>query len=600
MDMPIVASTEKLDGLPPYQYESLSSPSRFRLLELLPGDEDDPVSYRLHAADWKCPPAYEAVSYAWGDANHTHPSVCDGFRHMISLNLRDGLIAMRTKDRSRLLWVDAVCIDQTNTKERGQQVSHMRLIYEGASRVLVWLGPDVNFQGKKAITAIKGIARECLRKGSGKMGIDELSLNSVDELWDVLPTERLDGIRSVSPEAWRAMAWLFSRPWFSRLWVIQEVNSNQDVQVQCGGSQVSWDVTVVVASYIERHPTIHRSWGFPESNYSNAYYMRRRFWHQQVSLPSLLNWGRSFKASEPLDRIYALMGMPPFTKMHPPLTADYSLSKRMLYEDVAIRCIRQMQNLRVLSYSQHFEDDKSFPSWAPQWDREACYREINDSLTKVHWKASGNKGLLTDVETTPGVLRVTGFVFDSVESVSPLGEAVWSHGQPDHPIVKFWEREKRQPTTYPTGETNLDAFSLVMTTGLGQNLRKASENMDVFKANFAAYLRQLSCYSIHDPTAYRPAIGVEKAGNWFDYEDLVRHKCRNRYLLRTRKGYLGLGPACRVGDLVCILFGGEVPFILRRKKGYFQFVGDAYVHGIMEGETMKNPDICKETQFEIH
>lgn len=589
-----------MGALPQYQYKLLSSPSQFRLLELLPGNEDDPISYLLHTADWKCPSAYEAVSYAWGDVNDTYPSICDGFQQTISVNLRDGLIAMRAKDRSRLLWVDAICIDQANTEERGQQVSHMRLIYEGATRVLVWLGPDVNSKGKQAITAIKEIGRECLRKNTRKMGIDELSLSSVDELWGVLPTERLDGLYSDNPETWKTIAWLFSRSWFSRLWVIQEVNSNRNVQVLCGGSQVSWDVAILVASYIRRHPTINRYSGFHESNYTNAYYMRRRFWFQQVSLPSLLNWGRSFKASEPLDRVYALMGMPPFLEIDCQWAADYSLSKRALYEDVAIRSIRQMQNLRVLSYSQHFEEERDFPSWVPQWDREPYYREINDSLTKVHWKASGNKPLLENLQITPGVLRVAGCVFDSVKSLHPLGEAVWSHHQSDHPAVKLWESEKSKPTTYPTGETNIEALSLVMTTGVGQNLRKASENMNLLKANFEAYLGQLLRGSGHDSTAYSPVEETETAGDLFLYEDLVTHKCRNRALLCTVKGYLGLGPVCEVGDLVCVLFGGETPFILRPKNGCFLFVGDVYVHGIMEGEAVKALNMYRTTQFEIH
>ncbi|KAI1748758.1 heterokaryon incompatibility protein-domain-containing protein [Xylaria castorea] len=597
---PITASAGKEEGTPQYRYQRLSSLSKFRVLELFPGVDDEPVSYRLHTADWKAPPAYEAVSYAWGDVSHKHPAICDGFQHMISLNLRDGLIAMRLRDCSRMLWVDFICIDQRNTEERGQQVSIMRSIYEGASRVLVWLGPDTESRGKQAIAAMREITRECLKRGVNNKGVDEASLKSVDELWDVLPTERLEGPRSDNPETWKSLAWIFSRPWFSRLWVIQEVNSNKDVQLLCGSCHVSWDVAVVAASYIRRHASIYRHWGFPESNYPNAYYMRRRFWLQQVSLPSLLNWGRSFKASESLDRVYALMGMPSFTKMRVPWTADYSRPKRILYEDVATKCIQNMQDLRVLTYSQHSQEGKNFPSWVPQWDREALYEPINDSLTKVHWKASGNKGLSKDTEIAAGVLRITGVVFDVVESMCPLGDAMWAHRQTDHPVLQFWERQRREPRAYPTGETNLEAFSFVMTAGLGHDLRKASENRKLFNANFAAYLSHLLRSSAYNPTTYRSVTAAGKGGNWSHYDDLVRRKCRNRALLLTKRGYLGLGPACQVGDHVCILRGGEVPFILRPINGHFRLVGDAYIHGIMEGEGMISPKTFKQEQFEIY
>ncbi|KAI1159661.1 heterokaryon incompatibility protein-domain-containing protein [Nemania serpens] len=599
MNTPLPALLGEEHDLPPYQYERLSSPSQFRVLELLPGGgDDDPVSYRLHTADWKSPPAYEAISYAWGDVIHKYPSICDGRQHMVSLNLRAGLIAMRSRDRSRFIWVDSICIDQKNIEERGQQVTLMRVIYQGASQVLVWLGIDESSQGSRAIAAMEEIANKCLNQGTSKRQADELNLSLVEELWDLLPVEELDGLGS-DTKAWEALTWLFSRSWFGRLWVIQEVNSNQNIQMLCGCSQVSWDVAVLVASYIRRHSNINSRWGFPESYYSNAYYMRRRFWHRKVSLPALLHWGRSFNATEPLDRVYALMGMPPFTKMHPPLTANYSQSKVMLYENIATRCIRETKNLRVLAYSQHPEEDKSFPSWVPQWDREARYEAINDSLTKVQWESSGKRGLPPEVEVISGILRVTGLIFDSVERVRPLGDAVWCSSQLDHPVVGIWREQGAKSVTYPTGETNLEAFSLAITAGLGQNLRKASENMDVFKASFAAYLEELLQACMHDPN---PSSGMREGigKHWFDYEDLVRRKCRNRTLFWTKTGYLGLGPACQEGDLVCILFGSEVPFILRRRNGHFQLIGDAYVHGIMEGAVINSAEPCKETQFDIH
>jgi hypothetical protein len=78
-----------------------------------------------------------------------------------------------------------------------------------------------------------------------------------------------------------------------------------------------------------------------------------------------------------------------------------------------------------------------------------------------------------------------------------------------------------------------------------------------------------------------------------EYEDYIRPfnrsavpRCMYRSFLVTERGYLGLGSRNTVAlqDYVCVLRGGAVPFILRKRgDGYWGLVGEAYVHGIMDG-----------------
>lgn len=67
---------------------------------------------------------------------------------------------------------------------------------------------------------------------------------------------------------------------------------------------------------------------------------------------------------------------------------------------------------------------------------------------------------------------------------------------------------------------------------------------------------------------------------------LIENACANRCLLGTSKGYIGIAGACEPQDLVCILFGADVPFILRRKGSQYILIGEAYIHGIMDGEAV--------------
>lgn len=91
-----------------YRYQDLPSPFSFRLAELLPGEEGDPVTCLLHVAEWPDLPDYGALSYAWGDLNARATITCEGKRIEVTQSLYGGLAQVRYKDRSRLLFADAL------------------------------------------------------------------------------------------------------------------------------------------------------------------------------------------------------------------------------------------------------------------------------------------------------------------------------------------------------------------------------------------------------------------------------------------------------------------------------------------------------------
>lgn len=99
-----------MSGYPekPYQYERLPALTSIRILELLPGADEDPVSCLLHLTDLSNPVQYEAISYAWGDANIKVPINCDGKRIGVTQNLQTALKYFRFPSKSRFLWADAL------------------------------------------------------------------------------------------------------------------------------------------------------------------------------------------------------------------------------------------------------------------------------------------------------------------------------------------------------------------------------------------------------------------------------------------------------------------------------------------------------------
>jgi hypothetical protein len=104
---------------PTYQYEELSSEGRWiRLLKLLPGTSDDKICLELFTAELENAPSYEAISYCWGDPNDLEEVICCGNTMDITYSLYSGLERFRYPEKERILWADAICINQSDNKEK--------------------------------------------------------------------------------------------------------------------------------------------------------------------------------------------------------------------------------------------------------------------------------------------------------------------------------------------------------------------------------------------------------------------------------------------------------------------------------------------------
>ncbi|KAK8115703.1 Heterokaryon incompatibility [Apiospora sp. TS-2023a] len=114
--------------------------SEVRFLKLLPGRFDEAIHCNLQVGSLDSPPAYEALSYVWGDAFVTKPVYVDGHLFNATSNLEAALRHLRYRWRPRLLWVDAICINQADNGEKNYQVPLMGRIYSECSQTVAWLG----------------------------------------------------------------------------------------------------------------------------------------------------------------------------------------------------------------------------------------------------------------------------------------------------------------------------------------------------------------------------------------------------------------------------------------------------------------------------
>ena len=165
----------------PYAYEPLSkNPDEIRLLKLMPPSSSGNIEIEIIRVSSSAPPAYEALSYVWGPPERTHevtvktsskkcfPRLSRGRRFLfghskfklshlaISRNLFIALQHLRFAKKPRLLWIDAICINQDNISERSEQVNKMASIYGNAQLVILWLGEEAH-QSSSAIETLRAL-----------------------------------------------------------------------------------------------------------------------------------------------------------------------------------------------------------------------------------------------------------------------------------------------------------------------------------------------------------------------------------------------------------------------------------------------------------
>ena len=194
-------------------YSPLQGNTIIRLLVLNPGSLGSPLECAFLYCDLvsRNLPTYEAISYAWGDPSDTREVSCNGHTLRITQSLHGVFERIRCLDRVRYVWADALCINQKDTRELGQQVSIMQDIYRSANRVLVWLGNDV--QGK----AHEAFALCCTIVEHWRIPPNKPIVDGFLEYQDMISTAvegELDPFPLVSAEVWDSLTKLFNLPWF--------------------------------------------------------------------------------------------------------------------------------------------------------------------------------------------------------------------------------------------------------------------------------------------------------------------------------------------------------------------------------------------------
>jgi hypothetical protein len=306
----------------PYAYTPLNYKLglEIRLLVVQPGEPSDQLRCDIIHVNLEDEPDYEAVSYTWasddGDATLSRSIYCDVDKYIsVTINCDKALRQLRRRDLKRRLWIDAVCIDQSNINERNHQVSLMRRVYSQARsvRICVWehiFMPDWADYGKFF---------RCLQNGSKES--------------------------MVGTEEWLLfmMVQLFSLRYFTRAWVVQEVALARTAYLL-----VNDDELLLSRKVMEQLSLIAG-----QHNYQVPAVLRSRLGAHSTPFTSIvacLRAGISCECTDARDKVFAVLGLMD-THSRSLIPVDYTLDVESVYASAVIALVARSGNLDLLSYA---------------------------------------------------------------------------------------------------------------------------------------------------------------------------------------------------------------------------------------------------------
>lgn len=330
-----------------YQYRKLESSKReIRLLVLQPSiGTDGNLRCHLEHASLNQATKYEALSYVWGQPDIGGYIQLDGSDFFVTKNLFLALHHLQYRFQSRVLWVDAICINQNDIPERNAQVGIMGSIYSSAARTVVWLGPHSKdsqlavwgmefLYYEEQIRKLGDITRRLESRASGvmvrlflylmsgcvllwlglrqflagRMAYTTWKLSTEQSFFSrsaILQTE--DEAKLLTQDMLASVEKMFRISWFTRTWTAQEYVVAKDCTFMYGIMSISTSVFVGGTRGYRRKKYVSQFNAFPNMTQYTAREGRLR--GDKVSLLELLDWFRDCEVSDPRDKIYGMLGM---------------------------------------------------------------------------------------------------------------------------------------------------------------------------------------------------------------------------------------------------------------------------------------------------
>ncbi|KAI8719694.1 HET domain-containing protein [Fusarium sp. LHS14.1] len=473
---------------------------------------------------------YEVLSYDSREKELCRTINVDGHHVMVTDHLYLALRHLRAND-TRNLWIEDLSTDGPDRENQGHQQDRESILRE-AFQVIIWLGTSPR------------------------------KLKRLIPLFDESPSVAFEDDSGYTA---RIFSELLTRPWWNRLWSVQELALPPKVTVQCGRHRIPWAnfAQTIELSYIDSNHSIETSRARTMALARTKYQSKITY---EYGLLSLVWVFRESQVDDDRDKLYALLVLLPEEEQI--IKFDYSKNVDQVYMEFVQVWINHYGSLLILNLNQR-QQRRQHSTWYPRWSGPfgdypqffcgSTFSLRSHDFWEGKFSADGGRRAPTCIHSKNGrLLRLQGFSHDTIAAVSP------STYEPQGGAHTGWEECRKSwweitRTWLPDDREGISQeFWLAITAGL-----------------------------------------VDSESSTINYESVLRATCEQRRLFITQNGQLGVGPsAVAPGDRVCVVFGSPVPFILSECKACnddkggnqdsglvssqtWRYLGDAYVHSIM-------------------
>ena len=591
-----------------YRYERLTGPSDFRLLKLQPGRGTEPLVSSLllsslddHSYIWT------ALSYTWGNLHDCKKLICDGIQLSVTANLHSALQRLRLVDKPLLLWADAVCINQDDNEEKEAQVRLMKRIFATADLVVADLG-EAGDDYDDVATIFNAL-----------MQITKTTTNHEQITYE---NYEMFGLPDHTDRKWASWRRFLARPWFRRVWVMQEYALASEINMMYGTFHLHGEVLPALIpqiwyrgfdpqilagadSYMQQH-TANLSGAALSAMLSARQDIRAA---RSRGLLHHLRYLSSFcEATDERDMVYGVLGLATDAERSA-LHVDYSESTAQVYHRTAKVLIELGSGIEVLYEASCYPHLEGLPSWAPNWAGDRTSESmgwITGAEGLKTFRATGSARSTISISAHGRLLHVRGIILDNIQAITepmekPPAALDFVSGR-SNSLNCLWDFEHasrvlvyqhKDTLRYPPGEGLTNAFwrTLIrdMTRDVAGNLTRpapsslassflaCAELQDFMtNANTEAAIRD-------DPEAVTKIVTGSQS-----FIKACEPGVKGTRFCVTQDGYMGLVPTrAAKGDAICVFMGGAVPFVIRgTDNGRFRLLGECYIHGLMDGKAL--------------
>ncbi|KAI1387626.1 heterokaryon incompatibility protein-domain-containing protein [Hypoxylon trugodes] len=544
-------------------------------------------------------PKYEALSYTWGSnhklqhiiVEHARPALATdnqfysaedpetlrqitAFKLAVTDNVVEALRYMRYQTRSRLLWIDSICIQQSDDVEKSQQVSFMPVIYRQAYRVVVWLGPEAN-GSNHAIQALQYIGNQSEVDAHSASWIP--SPDAVEFEW-ADTTVKLP----YDEDTWKAVLALLRRRWFTRLWVVQEIhlaNTRPGAIIQCGFDFMEYvDLKRAICCLEHRilpseavKQVVAHAWRLLRLTRDGIFRLVLR----------TVMVGRD--CEDPRDKVYGMLGLAP-RQLASKIRPDYSATVMAAdaFRTTVLAHARQVERLELFDLCSLLGRNIGGPSWVPDWT--TSHRNGSPWFLGSQFATGASRAHFNYDNSKPYTLEVLGIQCAVVSRVSePLRSEPNSWDAVLH--VRRWQPQHLDLDTAlyePTGEPLRSAYGLTL---INNRIKERWPQYDFLPSqdHWLKQDRNDALFGSHANLEFdeqRESRTRERVSTGIQY---ALRFCQDRLFASTHEGYFGLAPAdTKSGDIVALFLGCPNPIIIRHKGGIssYQIVGECWIYGL--------------------